>query len=183
MYKRILVALDHSPLSDDVVKQAITLAKSVEAELHLVHVLSQDEGMRPAFPLMPLPEYCPSLSIKSLELYQEEWKKFQDQTSASLEKHRAEAEAAGLKADCHQQQGRPGPIICEAAEHLKADLIMVGRRGHSIFDELLLGSVSSYVIHHASCAVLVCNLKPKTQRQAKPDRASDQVCRVKVTSG
>ncbi|MEO0350033.1 MAG: universal stress protein, partial [Cyanobacteria bacterium P01_A01_bin.15] len=35
-----------------------------------------------------------------------------------------------------------------------ADLIMMGRRGRSGFSELLLGSVSNYVMHHAPCSVL-----------------------------
>ncbi|NEP40617.1 MAG: universal stress protein, partial [Okeania sp. SIO2H7] len=31
--------------------------------------------------------------------------------------------------------------------------IVMGRRGHSVFSELLLGSVSNYVIHRAHCSV------------------------------
>jgi nucleotide-binding universal stress UspA family protein len=166
MYKHILVALDHSPLSDEVLKQAIILAKSVNASLHLLHVLSPSEEMRRSLPMMPLPEYYPALSIQALELYQEEWQKVQSQNLAALKRDQTEAEAVGVKADSRQLLGRPGPAICSAAAELAADLIMVGRRGHSVFDELLLGSVSSYVIHHASCAVLVCNPQPKQLSKA-----------------
>ena len=177
MYEHILVALDHSPLSDEVLKQAIILAKSVNARLHLLHVLSPSEEMRSSLPMMPLPEYYPTLSIKALELYQEEWQKVQSHNLTDLEKYRTEAEAVGVKADCRQLLGRPGPAICEAATDLGADLIMVGRRGNSVFDELLLGSVSSYVIHHATCAVLVCNPKPKHQSKA---RYETSVCSVQI---
>jgi nucleotide-binding universal stress UspA family protein len=38
---------------------------------------------------------------------------------------------------------------------LEADLIIVGRKDRSGLEELLLGSVSSDVVHHAPCAVLV----------------------------
>ena len=43
--------------------------------------------------------------------------------------------------------------ICKLAQEWNADLIVMGRRGHSILSELVLGSVSSYVIHRAHCSV------------------------------
>ena len=53
------------------------------------------------------------------------------------------------------RMGDPGDNICELAEELEADLIIVGRKDRSGLEELLLGSVSSDVVHHAPCAVLV----------------------------
>lgn len=161
MYAHILVALDSSEQSRDVVKQAIALAQSVKAKLTLLHVLTSDEGMSPTMPLIPVPEYYPSLSITTLELYQEEWHAFQAKSLALLEQYRTEAELAGLTADCYQKVGRPGRTICAVAKAVKVDLIMVGRRGHSGLNEIIIGSVSNYVVHHAPVAVLVCNLKPK----------------------
>lgn len=176
MYKHILVALDSSALSRDIVQQAITLARSVEAKLSLVHVLSSQEVASPTMPLIPIPEYYPSLSVTTLDLYQEEWKRFQQKSMALLESYKAQAAAAGLSVELYQKTGRPGPVICKTAAELCADLIMVGRRGHSVFDEILIGSVSSYVIHHAPCAVLVCSTPP--QKQSMPNISSAQVCSV-----
>lgn len=36
-----------------------------------------------------------------------------------------------------------------------ARMLVVGNRGHSAVAELLLGSVSAYCVHHASCPVVV----------------------------
>jgi nucleotide-binding universal stress UspA family protein len=177
MYVHILVALDNSELSRDVAKQAIALAQSVKAKLTLLHVLSSDEGMSPSMPLIPVPEYYPSLSVATLELYQEQWKAFQAKSLASLERYRTEAETAGITAGCYQKVGRPGRTICEVAETVKADLIMVGRRGHSGLNELFIGSVSNYVVHHAPIAVLVCNLKTSaTSKALETPIAEPEVC-------
>jgi nucleotide-binding universal stress UspA family protein len=175
MYNHILVALDSSEQSRDVVKQAIALAQSVKAKLTLLHVLTSDAGISPTMPLIPVPEYYPSLSITTLELYQEEWHAFQAKSLALLEQYRTEAELAGLTADCCQQSGRPGRTICAIAKAVKADLIMVGRRGHSGLNEFIIGSVSNYVVHHAPVAVLVCNLKTKGSGGAATE---PQVCTI-----
>jgi len=49
----------------------------------------------------------------------------------------------------------PGRRIVGAAGGCGADLVVVGARGLGGVGRLLLGSVSSYVVHHASCSVLV----------------------------
>lgn len=51
--------------------------------------------------------------------------------------------------------GHPGPALIEAASEPEADLIVVGSRGYGGFRGMLLGSVSTYVIHHADCPVAV----------------------------
>jgi nucleotide-binding universal stress UspA family protein len=174
MYDRILVALDNSELSRDVATQAIALAQSIKAKLTLLHVLSSDEGISPTMPLIPVPEYYPSLSVATLELYQEEWKAFQAKSLALLESYRTEAETAGITVDCFQKVGRPGRTICEVAKAVNADLIMVGRRGHSGLNEFLIGSVSNYVVHHAPISVLVCNLKVKSLKNTAPQNNTPQ---------
>ena len=52
-------------------------------------------------------------------------------------------------------QGDPGPTICDMAAEVKADVIVVGNHGAGFVARLLAGSVSTYVVHHAPCAVLV----------------------------
>ena len=52
-------------------------------------------------------------------------------------------------------RGRAASAIIDAARDLRADLVIVGSRGHGTIASLLLGSVSSEVVDHAPCPVLV----------------------------
>lgn len=51
--------------------------------------------------------------------------------------------------------GSPDSRIVETAEELEADLIVIGSHGHKRWERLLLGSVSSSVVNHAPCSVLI----------------------------
>jgi nucleotide-binding universal stress UspA family protein len=48
---------------------------------------------------------------------------------------------------------RPGPMLVDASN--AASLVVVGSRGRDAFAELLLGSVSQHVLHHARCPVAI----------------------------
>jgi nucleotide-binding universal stress UspA family protein len=51
--------------------------------------------------------------------------------------------------------GEPGRTLLEEASHTGAELITLGSHGHSAWQRLLMGSVSSKVLRLAECAVLV----------------------------
>jgi nucleotide-binding universal stress UspA family protein len=51
--------------------------------------------------------------------------------------------------------GDPADVIVQEAKELDADLIVVGTTGHNPVARALLGSVSTSVVHHAPCDVLV----------------------------
>ena len=50
-------------------------------------------------------------------------------------------------------EGSPRQVIVDEAERWGADLIVMGSRGLGAWNRLLLGSVSSAVVHHAKCSV------------------------------
>lgn len=60
--------------------------------------------------------------------------------------------------------GSPSQVIVEEAERWGADLILMGSRGLGAWNRLLLGSVSTAVVHHAKCSVEV--VRPSKQDQA-----------------
>ncbi|MEU8836564.1 universal stress protein [Streptomyces sp900116325] len=63
-----------------------------------------------------------------------------------------------LSVDARVEEGHPAPVLLAAAR--KADLLVVGSRGHGAFAEMLLGSTAQHCVHHAPCPVLV--VRPQT---------------------
>lgn len=52
-------------------------------------------------------------------------------------------------------QGDPQECIVAQATKLDADLVVIGAKGHSQIDRILLGSTSDFVATHSHCSVLV----------------------------
>ena len=65
------------------------------------------------------------------------------------------ARIAGASAEFLIWTGDPGNSLVAAAEAEHADLLVVGTRGRSGAERMLLGSVSDHLVHHAGCPVLV----------------------------
>lgn len=62
-------------------------------------------------------------------------------------------------------EGDPRTVLTKASE--EAELLVVGSRGHGPIAEIVLGSVSSYCVHHASCPVVVIR-EPQTEQPERP---------------
>lgn len=74
-------------------------------------------------------------------------------------RHSIHERLGDLTSACEVQvrSGHPGREICEQAKGY--DLVVLGSAGRSQVSELLLGSTSAYVVHNASCAILL--LRPE----------------------
>jgi nucleotide-binding universal stress UspA family protein len=79
-----------------------------------------------------------------------------------LAEHRRLVDAArdhlkgqGIDAQAVEGEGDPADVILEAAKDLGADLVVVGSRGLNAAQRLVLGSVSTKIVHEAPCDVLV----------------------------
>lgn len=168
MFHKILVAIDTSTASKSVFNKALELA-ATGSSLMLLHVLSPDEKGSPDVFTFAGMGYYPGLSGRALETYQEQWKTFEEHGLKLLRAYADEATAAGVAAEYTQNSGSPGRKICDLARTWGADLIVMGRRGHSGLSELFLGSVSNYVIHHAHCSVLTVQGQMQINCQVIPE--------------
>lgn len=80
----------------------------------------------------------------------------QEQREDAEDALRRTTRAAGIEeADALVVRGDAGRELCELAARLPASVLVVGSRGRGAIARALLGSVSSYVVGHAPCPVLV----------------------------
>jgi nucleotide-binding universal stress UspA family protein len=175
MFHKILVAIDRSASSQKVLDTAIGLAKSMDASLMLLHILSNEEEDYPQMPSLPTMEYYPIDNV-IFESYQKQVRAYEEQSLNLLRSYADQAMAVGVSTEFTQNRGNAGRTICKMAQSWGADLIIMGRRGRSGLNELLLGSVSNYVLHHAPCSVFT------VQRTEKDRLAPAQVAQAAMMS-
>lgn len=146
MIKHILVALDDGDTCQSVFNQAVELAQPLQANLNLLSVLTpqRDDSLTQA-----------PYSDQTWKIYQDRYRDLQTSGLKLLEGWAHQAQALGIKTEFTQEFGSPGPVICQLAKTWGADLILVGSHGRQGLGEMLLGSVSNYVVHHATCSVMV----------------------------
>ena len=152
MYKRILVAIDGSKISDLALEEAINLAREMKSQLLLLHV---NEGL----PAQWEPEGAPLLILpEMLEAIAEAGKSL-------LRRARERAEQAGVAAETRLVEAlgrRTAQLVLEEARQWRADLLVLGTHGRKGFDHLLMGSVAEGVIRIAPMPVLLVRQRQST---------------------
>lgn len=152
MLQKFLVAVDNSAMGQRVFEEAFTLARATGANMMILHVLDLEEQESPQIPMI-YDTYSMPLDEQTMELYRQQWQEFENQGLKMLQSLADTAASAGVTTEFTQKTGSPGRAICELADSWSADLIVMGRRGLSGVKEAFFGSVSSYVLHRASCSV------------------------------
>ena len=87
--------------------------------------------------------------------------------------------SSGRSVDGQVLRGRAASAIADDARAFQADLVIVGSRGHGAIASLLLGSVSSEIVDHAPCPVLVA----RTSTVRKVIFATDESTTARMAEG
>lgn len=136
MYHKILVTLENGRADATLLPHAATLAKTVGAELLLLHVA--DGWAARNFEQLKLAE---SEEMKADSAYLE-------QTAADLRKQ-------GLTVDTLLALGNPPAEIVKIAASSGCDLIAMASHGHKLIGDLLHGSTIDRVRHNTRVPLLV----------------------------
>jgi universal stress protein A len=139
--KRILVPIDFSELSSEMITTAIDFALVFHATIDLAHVY-----VDPMYVLPPPVD----LAIFPYDMGQV-MTRAQQGLDAAAERLRA----AGVTYETTLLSGRAGPEIVAHAKKTGANLIVMGTHGRGGIEHAILGSVTERVVHHAPCPILV----------------------------
>ncbi|MGD1856794.1 MAG: universal stress protein [Leptolyngbyaceae cyanobacterium] len=153
MFSKILAPIQTTMTDQVVFDQALALAQQNQASLMLLHVISPEMSSTPVIPNPELYRY-PVITDELMQDYRKRWEDVEDQCLEMLKALAEKAEAAGVTAEFSQNVGNTGNVICRMADNWEADLILIRQPDRSKLDELFLGSISNYVLHHASCPVM-----------------------------
>lgn len=132
---KILVAYDGSEGAQRALEQAAELASSNGS---VVSVISVAE---------PLPQFGRAGAMLTPEEDEERRHELVDAKETLAGK--------GVEAQLVERKGDPATMIVDEAEKESADVIVMGTRGLNTAQRWLIGSVSSRVVQHAPCNVLV----------------------------
>jgi nucleotide-binding universal stress UspA family protein len=142
----LLVPIDFSAASMQMLDYAAALARRFHANVHLVHVYPPDEAA-----LVPgagdlMRQTAEELFSKQiLPVHREQVRSFRPQ-------------------NCHVRSGIAYQEICELAREIQANLIVIATRGHTGLKHVLLGSTAERVVRMAPCPVLVLRQKKQKSR-------------------
>jgi nucleotide-binding universal stress UspA family protein len=144
--RRIVLGLDGSEGSAHACRWCAELAQSLDAEVVAVHAMEL-----PPYPVV-MEGIAPVPSPIDPDLYVV-WQGAQRQV-VETEWCRPLQEK-GVRYRAVLLEGEPAAMLLDAIRREQADLAVVGRRGTGALRELLLGSVSHSLTHHAACPVAV----------------------------
>ncbi len=176
MFRKVLAAVDLSEASPQVVEEAIQLAARNQANLMLLHVISTHDELYLPYALYPVMDGYSEFSETALGQYEERVKAHKERCLGQLKAYQDQAIRQGVETELSIVTGEPGHSICDAIAQWKGDLILLGHRGLRGLKEIVLGSVSNYVMHHAPCSVLI--LRP--QVSDSKDASSSTTFEVKA---
>jgi len=136
MISHMLICTDGSEYSEGAVREGIGLAKKNNAKITAVSVIDFNAEFD-------------ALAPDLLE-------KMEEQAAGHVRGVKTRAEKEGLTCNAFVLRSENAYLaIAEEAAKLKADLIVMGRRGRTGLKRLLMGSVAKRTIGHAPCNVLV----------------------------
>jgi len=136
MFKTILFAVDQSREAHEAAIIVTNLVKTYQSSLYVLAVVEPNAEVpapQPHSEQMTSPEAVATL----------------------LEQAQALFSKNGIEAQTLEREGKPAFTICDVADEINADLIVMGSRGAGLTEEGVADSVTNRVINLSPCPVLI----------------------------
>jgi nucleotide-binding universal stress UspA family protein len=137
-FRRILLAVDESPVAAHAVDVGLELAKALGAELAFIFVVDRSQTVIPE-------SGVPAADL--IALAEQDGKRL-----LAMFRMRSSREPPALE---FVAVGQPAAEIVKTANEWHADVIVMGSHGRRGVERALMGSVAEAVMRHAPCSVLV----------------------------
>ena len=140
VFERIIVAVDGSEVAKRAAKKAFALAQSIDIPVVALHVMN-------------VPDLPSSSAYPGAIRYQEMREFIQKEGQLYLDELEQLGNQMGITVSKKLLEGHPAEEIIKEAQ--EGDLIVMGSKGRTGLDRLLMGSVAENVARHASCPVMI----------------------------
>jgi nucleotide-binding universal stress UspA family protein len=145
MKSKILLAVDDSEHAARATKWCAEHADALDADVVVLHAVDKDYAFGAFGAGAPIPLVPPVLDAEQLD-------ELRDVVARDWCKPLADV---GVHHDVVIAEGRPSSAILQTAEAMQADMIVCGRRRRGGVAEMLLGSTSHELSHHAKVPLVI----------------------------
>ena len=146
MFERILVPVDFSDYTDQILDVVLEISRKFSSEIHLLHVIPTMDYLTP---------YESFLAVDNLVEVQ---KQIEQDVEQDLEKVGQKLPVPTVKAI------RSGVAFIEIIDYVKTQnisLVVMGTHGRGALEHILMGGVAEKVVRRAPCPVLTIRPKGK----------------------
>ncbi len=152
--KKVLIALDYEPPAQKIAETGYALAKGMNAEIFLLHVLS-DANYYASLNYFPVMGYegfnnLNTLPMENIDVLRKTAEEFLDKSKQHLND---DTIATIIK------EGDFAESIIATATEINADIIVMGSHGRRGLDKMLMGSVAERVLHKSEIPLFIIPTK------------------------
>ena len=152
--KKILIALDYNPTAQKVAETGYNLAKAMNAQTILLHVIS-DATYYSSLNYSPIMGFGGFSSVDTIQSdTAEELKKVAQNYLDKSKQHLGDE-----KIETVVKNGDFGETILNTAKELKVDIIVMGTHSRRGLEKIVMGSVTEKVLHHSLIPLFIIPTK------------------------
>lgn len=151
---KMMVAVDFSGISRDLVRYALQLAEKLKAKVYIINIINQ----RDIDAIRKVADATNSISLP------EQLEERREERRASLLDLVADLDTTGLPISCQVRTGVPYEALVAAIKDMGIDLLVMGTRGRGQFSGMLFGSTAARML--SKCPVPLLTLRENHRDQS-----------------
>ena len=148
--KKILIALDYNPTAQKIAETGYELAKSMNAQVILLHVVA-DYTYYSSLDYSPIMGFDQFSNLGTVQL--DSVIELENAAQNYLEKSKSHLGDTSIRTLV--KDGDTGNAIIEAAKNLEVDIIVLGSHSRRGLDKILMGSVAEKVLRHSKTPLFI----------------------------